>query len=124
MRIKVSKIPTTHEDDRRKLTAIFNGDFIAKQIKILEIKKEQKMGNHYHLYPELFYVLKGYAEFFLKDIDTQEEQLVVMTDGDCLVIREKIVHKMLATPTTILIEATTEPYVSPEINDRKFIIDD
>ena len=37
--LKFEEIKPAHEDERRSLTPIFNGDFVALQIKLLRIKK-------------------------------------------------------------------------------------
>ena len=116
MDIEITKIPVSHEDDRRTLTAIFNGDFTSKQVKILHSKTRAILGGHYHNYPELFYVLKGSFSFSL-EIDN-ETQNGILTEGYRLVIPPHVKHTMLFEPDTITIEATTEPYLSPEENDK------
>ena len=48
-----------HEDERRILLTAFNydlGSFIVKQVKFLDMKKDEILGGHYHKYRELFYV--------------------------------------------------------------------
>ena len=123
MKIQVDKIGIAHEDGRRKLTAVFNDGFSAKQIKVLDIKKTSILGNHYHEYAELFYIYKGRAVFTLVDVETKERQIVRLSAGDRLIIAPKIAHKVKMTKGTLTVEATEKPYVSPEENDRRYEIE-
>ncbi len=120
MLIDLSKVSDIHEDDRRKLTAVFNGDFDAKQVKIIETKKACILGNHYHPYRELFYMLRGRGIFFLVDIKTGEKEVIVLLPGERMILGAEIAHKVEMTDNTITIEATEFPYESPEKNDREF----
>ena len=54
--LKYQEIKPAHEDERRSLIPVFNGDFTALQIKLLKIKKGSILGNHYHNYKETFYI--------------------------------------------------------------------
>lgn len=115
--VNVSTVRVAHEDERRKLLAIFNGEFTAKQVKLITAKKTSILGNHYHYYSELFYVLQGVATYKLKSIETGEKEVVRLKRGDRLIIGPKIAHKTDMTEGTVMIEATEEPY-SPESNVR------
>ncbi len=112
MRYELKEIPITHEDDRRKLTAVFNGDFIAKQVKIIEALSHQVLGNHYHKYAELFYCLKGSAVFYLEDANTRESTTVRLLSGDRLIIEERMAHASVMDIGTIMVEATASEYVA------------
>ena len=123
MKIQVDKIGVAHEDGRRKLTAVFNDGFSAKQIKVLEVKKTSILGNHYHDYRELFYIYKGWAVFTLVDVKTEERRIVRLGAGDRLIIDPKIAHRVKIRKGTMTVEATEKPYVSPEENDRRYEIE-
>ena len=120
LNIQIETIEVSHEDERRKLTAVFNGDFDAKQVKIIEVKKDSELGNHYHTYRELFYILKGYGIFYLVDIKTGERISVTLLQGNRLIIAPEIAHKVEMKEGTISIEATESPYESAEVNDKEF----
>jgi len=124
MNVKVDTISIAHEDARRRLIAVFNGTFVAKQIKIIEVKEDSILGNHYHPYEELFYILKGEAHFTLVDIKTGEKKEITLVPSNRMVIGKEIAHKVRMLKDTITIEATEMSYKSPEENDRKFIIHD
>lgn len=124
MNIQLDKIKVTHEDSRRKLTAIFNDDFVAKQIKLIEVKEPSILGNHYHPYSELFYILKGKATFRLKDIKTGESKTICLETGDRMILGQGIAHRVEMDAGTFTIEATEVPYVSLELNDWRYEIVD
>ncbi len=122
MQYSLKHIEVSHEDERRRLTAIFNGEFIAKQIKLLNIKKTSILGNHYHNYSELFYIYQGQAVFTLVDVDTKERKDITLNQGDRLIISPRIAHKVKMEEGTLTIEATEQAYVSPEANDVRYEI--
>jgi len=119
---RFSRVEVAHEDERRKLSAIFNGDFTAKQVKVIEVKKDSILGNHYHPYSELFYVFKGEANYTLKSIKTGGTKIVKLKEGDRLIIAPEIAHKAEMGKGTVMIEATEKAY-SPESNVRYEIND-
>lgn len=123
MRFSLSHIEVSHEDERRSLTAVFNGDFIARQVKLLKIKQTSILGNHYHNYSELYYICQGRAVYTLVDVDTKEREEVTANQGDRLIIGARIAHKVSMSEGTMTVEATEQPYVSPEKNDVRYEID-
>ncbi len=123
MNIHLSKIEVTHEDERRRLVAIFNGDFTANQVKVSVIKRPSVLGRHYHYYSELFYIFDGQITYTLVDVKTGHREIVKLGKGDRLVIGPEIAHKAEADEGTILIEATEEPYRSAELNDMRYEFD-
>ncbi len=122
--LKHETISPAHGDERRTLTPMFNGDFTANQIKILKIKKGSTLGNHYHLYHETFYLLEGEAEYTFEDIKTKERQKIDLKKSQRVTIAPRIAHKAVFTEDTIMIEGTEDPYVSKEVNDKEYIIND
>ena len=119
---KLDKIGIAHEDERRSITALFNGDFFANQVKILRIKKQSVLGNHYHRYRELFYVLEGQVTYLLENVATQEKQMITLGQGDRLIIEPNVAHKAEMFEGTVTLEATEESYVSAEKNDVRYEI--
>lgn len=120
-------IPEGHEDHRRRLYAPFNGDVPgfarAMQVKVAEVKQGENivLGKHYHLYAELFFVLKGQVTFKLTELGgAGETNEFVLVPGKRLLIPIAVQHEGLAQADSILIGLTEERYVSPEHNDRKY----
>lgn len=121
--IQIENMGIAHKDDRRILKVIFNGDFVAKQIKVLEVKTESILGNHYHPYSELFYILKGGAIVNLQLPDTKEKKSLLLKEGDRLIIGARVAHQFLPSANTIMIEGTSEPYQGANKSDVKYQID-
>jgi len=116
------KIVPVHEDNRRVLTEIFNGQFIAKQVKMLKIKEDSILGNHYHPYRQFFYLMKGEADYTFFNMSTEERLDIKVKEGDMIIIDRNIAHKALQKAGNIMIEGNEEKYTSPEVDDLKFEI--
>ena len=118
----------THSDERRDLTEIFStkgeGDFLARQAKILRIKKPCVLGNHWHTYREMFFVADGLARFTLEEVDEEgaftgkEDHLLVYKNGRIL-MPAGIAH-VVNMDEGILLGYTEEPYSG---NDNKYDFD-
>ncbi len=119
---RVDKIGIAHKDERRSITPVFNGDFVAQQVKMLQITKDSILGNHYHNYRELFYILEGQAVYLLENIITHEKQFVSLHKGGRLIIEPRVAHRAEMFEGTMTLEATEEPYISPEKNDVRYDI--
>lgn len=117
---KIETCKVAHEDNRRSLMPIYNGDFTAKQLKILRIKEDSVLGNHYHNYSECFYVFSGSPIFILEDIKSGRRVRLPLDEGDRLIIQPKVAHKVIAQKGTIMIESTEREYISPEKNDVRY----
>lgn len=119
---RLDKVRVAHEDDRRSISAIFNGDFIARQVKVLRIKQQAVLGGHYHDYREMFYVLEGQAVYTLEDIAIKEQQTLTLRKGDRLIIQPCVAHRAEMGEGTVMLEATEEPYISADKNDVRYEI--
>ncbi len=115
-----AKIVPIHEDNRRALIEIFNGEFIAKQVKILHIKSDAVLGNHYHPYRQFFYMLRGNADYTFVNIKNNEREEIKVREGDFIIIDKEIAHRALQKAGNIMIEGNEEKYTSPEVDDLKF----
>ena len=107
---KVTKIKIAHSDARRDILEMFNGEFIAKQIKIIKIRKGNVLGNHYHPYRENCYVLSGKIKFYFEGIKTKEKGSVIMKEGDMILMDDYYAHTVESLEDSILIEGTEEVY--------------
>ncbi len=115
-------VKPVHEDNRRALIEIFNGQFIAKQVKVLKIKEDSVLGNHYHPYRQFFYLMKGEADYTFVDISTGERIDRKVQEGDMIIIDKNIAHKALQKAGNIMIEGNEEKYTSPNVDDLRFEI--
>ena len=100
-----------HEDSRRLLTAVFNGDFTARQVKILEVKTDSVLGDHYHDYDEIFYLLRGQAVIEVENVNTKEKGGYCLSAGDKIFFPKKVAHRLLVKANSVLIGCTDEPYL-------------
>ena len=118
----IAKIAPIHEDNRRALIEIFNGTFVAKQVKLLKIKEDSILGNHYHPYRQFFYMMRGEADYTFVNIRNKEREEINVREGDFIIIDKEIAHKALQKAGNIMIEGNEEKYTSPEVDDLKFVI--
>ena len=115
--VNITTIKVAHEDNRRKLSLIINGDFIAREVKLIKVKQLSILGNHYHYCSELFYVLEGTATYTLKSVKTGEIQVVELNKGNRLRIAPEIAHRVEMDKGTVTIEAMDKLYEDPEVYD-------
>ena len=120
--VTIKPIKLVHSDHRRDILEMFNGDFDCKQVKILKVKKGQILGNHYHLYRENRYLLKGKIQYYLKNVKTNEYEEFIMHEGEVMVTDPYIAHTGEFLEDSIIIEGTEEPYISAEHNDVVYIL--
>ena len=113
------KITPVHEDARRTLIEAFNGDFTARQLKVLKIKSDGVLGNHYHPYRQFFYFLSGGALYTFVDIATGERQEIAAGEGDFIIIDKNIAHKAVQKAGNVMVEGNEQPYTSPAVDDLK-----
>jgi hypothetical protein len=52
--MQAEKVEIAHEDNRRSIKCIFNGDFVAKQAIIIEVKEGEKITIPSRTYHEVF----------------------------------------------------------------------
>jgi len=107
---KVTKIKVAHADARRDILEMFNGEFIAKQIKIIKVRKGNVLGNHYHPYRENCFVLSGKIKFYFEGVKTKEKGSVIMKEGDIIMMDDYYAHAVESLEDSILIEGTEEVY--------------
>lgn len=124
----IDHIGPCHEDNRRAIIEVFNNvpnsdlsGFSAQQLKIAEIHRDLPLGGHYHDYRELFYLLRGVAEFTVEDINTKQRLSFGLSKGGRVLIPAEVAHRVdKIRSDSILIGCTEEPYISGEVNDKKY----
>lgn len=116
-----------HEDARRTITTVLNGDlgdFVGKQVKVLEMKQTGFLGGpngHFHSdYAELWYVFRGRAIFEFDDLDETDTYKFDMIKGDRVLVPPRVAHRVLAYENCTLIGVTERIYDSSVVNDHPF----
>jgi len=118
--IKKQKAKIVSSDDRRDIIEIMNGQLNIKNMKVLKVKKgEQLLGNHWHPYPEVMYILKGKARYIMKNIDTGEFEHFDLVEGDVVFRTGRITHAGYFSEDSIIIDGAAESYISQDFNDVK-----
>jgi hypothetical protein len=114
----VRKIKLVHEDSRRKMMEIMNGEMTIKNIKILIIKETSYLGGHWHQYPECMFVLKGSCkDYKMTNIDTKETEIFQLEEGDVVFRTGRIIHGGTFIKDSIVIDGACESYINAEFND-------
>ena len=121
--VYVKKANMVSDDERRTIIEIMNGDMNIKNLKILNVKKGQLiLGNHWHPYGELMYVLKGSGHYHMYNIDTEEQEEYDLKEGDVVYRGPRIAHAGYFEEGSILIDGACETYVNTDFNDIKEVI--
>jgi len=119
----IRKISLVHEDERRSLNEIFNGEISVRNMKILKVKKgDQILGNYWHMYPEVMYMMKGKAEYKLRNVITDEKMDVVLEEGDVLIKTGFITHTGKFSEDSVVIDGSAEMFVSNDYNHFEEIL--
>ena len=118
--IEVKDVTEVNEDERRIMKAIFNGNFVAKQLLFFELKKNSELGGHYHDYEEIFYVIKGQLDYLLIEVKTGKKINFSVKEGQKIFIPAGFYHKAFAKKGTIFIGVTESEFISPEINNLPY----
>jgi mannose-6-phosphate isomerase-like protein (cupin superfamily) len=93
-----------HEDDRRVLIEWIS-DFHIRNCKVLVVKKDCELGNHYHeVKIDTFLLLKGSGTYKIGD----EEG--ILEEGGCYRALQNQPHTFTLKAGSILLEASTMPY--------------
>lgn len=100
MKIKTYK----HEDDRRVLVEWID-DFPITTSKVLIMKRDGLVGNHYHNKKiDTFYLLEGEGTYTIGKRNGSFKK------GMCLRANKKQAHTFYLTKGSILLEASTTPF--------------
>lgn len=111
MRIKIYNLKI-HFDERGWLGEILRDDILGKKVAQVYISysvKDAIRGGHYHkIKTEWFFVISGEAEIYLKDLDTNEENVLKIsaTNPILLEIPPRVVHKIKSQSELYLLVGT------------------
>jgi len=106
----------THYDERGWLAEILRVDRIEQKISQIYVSYSVKgivRGGHYHKRKtEWFFVVLGEAEIHLKDLDTGEEDNLVITDKDRLLVEipAGVFHTIKSKTELYLLVASSEVF--------------
>ena len=115
--VVLRKAKVIAEDERRKIVSVLNGEIGVRDIHILHLKKgNQILGQHFHSYPEVCYILQGSAIYKLKNRITGEEEEMVMDTGDVMFRDAMVTHSCIATEDCIMIDGATNTWVCDDWN--------
>ena len=116
--VVVKKIDLVHEDKRREIWEIMNGQLAIKNMKILRVKEESYLGGHWHNYGEVMHILEGGSpDYKMKNLDTGEEETFNLVAGDTVFRTGRIVHGGTFLKGSIVIDGACDMYVSTDFND-------
>ncbi len=119
----IKKAEVISDDERRSITEIMNGQLAIKNLKILHVKKgELILGNHWHPYSEVMYILKGWGHYHMKNIDTDEEEEFDLKEGDVVFRTSRVIHAGYFIEDSIILDGACEMYVSQDFNDIQEVI--
>jgi mannose-6-phosphate isomerase-like protein (cupin superfamily) len=124
--------------------SILNGELNVKDIHILFMKSEpidkqigkslgyghlpsstnyvnKPLGNHKHWYPEVMYVLKGKCHYWLKNKEGETMECD-LEEGDIMFRAPEVVHTCLCTEDTILLDGSSESWISEDWNHVREVL--
>ncbi len=105
MKNKKMKLPVTKHEDKRRILSEWIANFPITTTKVIEVKEDSELGNHYHRYKQdFFYLLKGEGRYCIGD-ETGE-----FKEGDCITALQNQAHTIFLKAGSILLEASTTPY--------------
>ena len=105
--MKILKPEFIRKDKRGKLVQVSIGNW--KQLNVLEVKKHNTFGGHYHKKKkELFYLIKGKIDLII----LKKDHLRVwdLEEGDCFLVEPYESHTVEALEDSILVEVLSKPY--------------
>lgn len=116
--VVIRKIKVVHEDERRSIHEVMNGELCVKNIKMLHVKSgDQLLGNHWHHGSEVMYMFKGAAHYKMENLDTGEKEEYNLVEGDVVFRTGRIVHAGVFKEDSIIIDGGESTYISADFND-------
>lgn len=98
-----------HEDNRRTLIE-WIADFPIRMCKVLIVKEDSELGNHYHNNKiDNFFLLRGEGEYKFGDSDW-----IPLHQDDCLRADAGVAHTFRLKAGSVLLEASSTPYVKED----------
>ena len=128
--IFIKKASIIAEDERRKIISVLNGELNIRDIHILHMKEGGKiLGNHYHWYPEVMFIMKGGGTWYLKNRthDSNEENgsnemEIKLEEGDIMIKAPFITHTAIVDADSIILDGSAESWVGEDFNHYKEVL--
>jgi mannose-6-phosphate isomerase-like protein (cupin superfamily) len=99
------KLPVNKHEDNRRTLVEWIANFPITTCKVIEMKEDGELGNHYHKHKQdFFYLLKGKGGYEIG------EERGDFNEGDCLTANIGEPHTIILDKGSILLEASTTPY--------------
>ena len=116
--VHLTKAHIVSEDERRKIVEITNGGLTMKCLKVLYCKRgDHILGEHWHTYAEVRYLMKGHVHYKLKHVLTGETMEFDMEEGDILYTTGFVIHTGLFKEDSIMVDGSESSYISRSFND-------
>lgn len=115
MKVKTYKLEM-HYDERGWLAEILRVDRIEQKISQIYVSyslKDAVRGGHYHkCKTEWFFVIRGEASIYLRDLDTGEENNLIITDKDYILLEVPagVLHTIKSKTELYLLVASNEVF--------------
>ena len=127
--VYIKKAHIIAEDKRRKIISVLNGELVVRDIHILYMKKGDStdrmvnlpLGNHKHWYPEVMYVMKGKAHYWLKNKEGEEMECD-LEEGDIMFRAPEVVHTCICSEDCILLDGAAETWIDEEWNHVREVL--
>jgi len=79
-------------------------------------KGESILGNHWHTYPEMMYILKGKGHWWLKHVITGEQEEYDLEEGDIMFKTGFITHTAKVSEDAIILDGSAESWIGEDFN--------
>lgn len=99
--------------DHRGIIVQLENGLTLRHLAYIELKKDgaEPRGNHYHPNKtERLFLLFGQVKVVFEDMVTKEQEWILMTRGDLLIINSYVPHCYIALEDSHLIEYSEVPY--------------
>lgn len=120
----VKQIPVTHQDNRRSLTEILNGQPVA-QVHMVSMHEEALIGQHYHLYGQFNYLMSGDAVAWLVSVKNPTvRDYVKLMPGDLIRIPPLTAYKIKVSKDSMMFGFAEKAFISPFANNHSYVIEE
>jgi dTDP-4-dehydrorhamnose 3,5-epimerase-like enzyme len=120
-KVTIEKLPNTKDILGTKRWEEERGEFVQiaykeemRHLAFFEIRRGFSRGSHYHeTKEEIFYVIKGKIKATFMDMDTLENEELILAKGDKIRIRPRCGHRFYGLEDTLVVE------YSPQVFERE-----
>jgi dTDP-4-dehydrorhamnose 3,5-epimerase-like enzyme len=117
-KVRVEKLPETKDVEGVKRWVEEKGEFAQisygepmRHIAVFELKAGHWRGNHYHeKKEETFYVVSGKMRALFRDLDTEEQEELMLGRGDRLHVGTRCAHIFYGLEDALVVEYSPQKY--------------